>query len=1186
MYKVSDECRAILDSPDRTTDFYCQVTFPDGSTRRISSEHIKSGTAYVKSKCVSGSDFELGAVCVGEFGVSLLDDNIDSGNYQGAVIRPFCCVRLSDGTFEEIPMGVFNVTEISMPDRHTTKFICYDDMVKFDKEFAPPYGDGSYFSMPVGLWLSQICSSCGVSLSEESLQKISGMSNGNTLMGFAPAAPCNKDIKTYRDVITMITQLLCACALIGRNGELKIINFDRRYSDVYPGYARIINSRQRKSATIKNKKLYDSVSVQLTGLDGELYKHSYPPESSLSNALNIDNNPILRLSQSSVVESYLKEIADRLFMLTYYGAEAEIFSDPTIDAGDHLLLTGGVAGQGVRILVTKNDWTYRGSHKITSDASMIQAKASKHTVSGGGSGDTPVYTDLRNQYLYSLPPVFVTTQQKRLCFISFKPKDFASPVEIAGQICIEMIQSGIVTISSSVDGYDTKIATQQYLCKGTHTIEIMLPINTTEIKTYAVNFYIQCSHGRGESISEDFARANAHIAVRGYFDEPVFKSFSNCITTVNLASVNEVSIPVIDSESSQLGIIEWGDGTSEEYSPSKPYTHSYSEQGDYNITVDCYVEKFRFSGNISSLLLADSVKSIDAGAFAQQSQLSFAYIPPRVKSIGNYAFSGTALKSVYISYDCEYPVSAFPEGCIIRYYRYINDSKIIYTAGDGIEITGDIISLADVITGGTAGQTTAATPAFGEGFSMPWIKFNDKGQIIGSGSRTVVLPSLDTEMSDTSSNAVENKTVKEYVDIKYNTNRTDITALKAADKSMQTDMLNISKTVATNTATANTAKAKAEDALTKIGSGNAAGSATPGGAASSAEKLTKSAGSPTVPVYLDDGVPKVCMYTLGSMAAKNADDYAAKNHTHNYAGSSSSGGPAAIAEKLKTACKINGISFDGTADIKIPRSVKPMARIEGTSGVSGYFKIAHISITGNYVNTPILLSYIQRAGKEATLYICFNSVNNVDPTLAGFRARSLRNQSISAYIHKSAPSTWDIYVKKVEAYDVLFITDCRLRNDGTNIYFDNDQINALPEGAVKAVSAVYLDTDGADAAYLKKSAGGKLLYSGSMSTAGGSLTIPNLADYSSVLLQTSGVGVNGLSCGITALIPISYISKGNSIQLYGGIPNSAYVTSSGVQAAKGMGGYITASMTAGSPTTLTLEQSVGTIGTIQIYSII
>ena len=117
-------------------------------------------------------------------------------------------------------------------------------------------------------------------------------------------------------------------------------------------------------------------------------------------------------------------------------------------------------------------------------------------------------------------------------------------------------------------------------------------------------------------------------------------------------------------------------------------------------------------------------------------------------------------------------------------------------------------------------------------------------------------------------------------------------------------------------------------------------------------------------------------------------------------------------------------------------------------------------------------------------------------------------------------------------------------------------------------------------------ASGNLLYFGTISTAGGSVTIQGLADYSAVLLQTYGVGANGLNCGITTLIPIAYISKGNSIRLYGGIPSSSYITSDGPQAAKGMGGYITASMTSDSPSILTLEQSVGIIGNIQIYSII
>ena len=117
-------------------------------------------------------------------------------------------------------------------------------------------------------------------------------------------------------------------------------------------------------------------------------------------------------------------------------------------------------------------------------------------------------------------------------------------------------------------------------------------------------------------------------------------------------------------------------------------------------------------------------------------------------------------------------------------------------------------------------------------------------------------------------------------------------------------------------------------------------------------------------------------------------------------------------------------------------------------------------------------------------------------------------------------------------------------------------------------------------------ASGNLLYFGAISTAGGSVTIQGLADYSAVLLQTYGVGANGLNCGITTLIPIAYISKGNSIRLYGGIPSSSYITSDGPQAAKDMGGYITASMTSDSSSILTLEQSVGIIGNIQIYSII
>ena len=286
---------------------------------------------------------------------------------------------------------------------------------------------------------------------------------------------------------------------------------------------------------------------------------------------------------------------------------------------------------------------------------------------------------------------------------------------------------------------------------------------------------------------------------------------------------------------------------------------------------------------------------------------------------------------------------------------------------------------------------------------------------------------------------------------------------------------------------------ESKDAVTKeyVDNKNFAGSTTPGGAAASAEKLTKSVGSPTVPIYLDNGVPMVSKYTLGSMAAKNADDYSKANHTHDY-------------------LPLSGGTMN--PDSEIPYGTTGRAAGLGRNGMRVY-------TTSNGSAWASGVSFY-KTDKETSL------------------------GTIGAYGH-------------TDTLEYYYIGN-----------YQNPVVKITPDGKITTA------------------AGGNLLYDGSISTAGGSLAIPDLAEYSVVLLQTYGVGANGLNCGITTLIPIAYISKGNSIRLYGGIPSSSYITSSGPQAAKGMGGYITASMTSDSPSILTLEQSVGIIGNIQIYSII
>ena len=285
----------------------------------------------------------------------------------------------------------------------------------------------------------------------------------------------------------------------------------------------------------------------------------------------------------------------------------------------------------------------------------------------------------------------------------------------------------------------------------------------------------------------------------------------------------------------------------------------------------------------------------------------------------------------------------------------------------------------------------------------------------------------------------------------------------------------------------------AADALSKIGSGNAAGSTTPGGAAASAEKLTSDAGASREPIYFENGVPKVCQYALGSMCSKDANDYSKADHTHDY-------------------LSLSGGTMEPDSEIVIPYGTTGRAAGLGKNGVRVY-------TTSNGSPWASGVSFY-KTDKEASL------------------------GAIGAYGH-------------TDTLEYYYIGS-----------YQNPAVKITPDGKITTA------------------AGGNLLYSGAISMAGGSVTIQDLASYSAVLLQTYGVGANGLNCGITTLIPIAYISKGNSIRLYGGIPSSSYITSDGPQAAKGMGGYITASMTSDSSSILTLEQSVGIIGNIQIYSII
>lgn len=118
---------------------------------------------------------------------------------------------------------------------------------------------------------------------------------------------------------------------------------------------------------------------------------------------------------------------------------------------------------------------------------------------------------------------------------------------------------------------------------------------------------------------------------------------------------------------------------------------------------------------------------------------------------------------------------------------------------------------------------------------------------------------------------------------------------------------------------------------------------------------------------------------------------------------------------------------------------------------SGYFKIATITINKQYINSPIVMSILQR-GKDYAMNISikFSGVDSLDPALGSFKTYG--NLTCDAYIHKSNISTWDLYVKQSEAWDSISVFNYAnnyIKNQ-ISITWKSETVASLPSGAIQA----------------------------------------------------------------------------------------------------------------------------------------
>lgn len=170
MYPVSDAFLLAVKQNTRKYYWTGRITAKGGAVYDFDQNDIVKGSGYITSQCCGSTEIELGTVYAAEMGISLFCD-IDQYTLEDASVTLAYHLQLSDGSYEEVPMGIFEVSEANRKAK-CLEIKAYDYMVRFEKSFNGFEAVGNAFD-----FMNLCASACKVELAQTRAE-IEAMPNG------------------------------------------------------------------------------------------------------------------------------------------------------------------------------------------------------------------------------------------------------------------------------------------------------------------------------------------------------------------------------------------------------------------------------------------------------------------------------------------------------------------------------------------------------------------------------------------------------------------------------------------------------------------------------------------------------------------------------------------------------------------------------------------------------------------------------------------------------------------------------------------------------------------------------------------------------------------------------------------------------------------------------------------------
>lgn len=444
MYPVSDDFRCAVKQPVRTFDLNIGTQIADQSFIIPERDTVKD-SFYVSESCMKNDYMDIGAFVSATMHAIIdnKDGTYDNYDFSNAVFSPQVGLKVSNGSFENVPMGVFNANQPKKNSvQKTIEINAADNTFLFDVPWKKVIIE---FPCTVYNILDLTCKYVGVPL------KTTKFPNSTCIVLQRPT----KDM-SCRDVVSYIAQMAGCFARMDRAGELEFKWMGSIPDTIIVPESRVQLTKQEKNSG-KIKILYIKENVGESETQGDYL-------------IDLSDNPFIQPQTQEEEFTLICNTIENCGDFSFYPCSCDWDGDPTLQAGD-VIQQNTKDGQSFITYAAKTTYKYRNTSTIEANQNIsVKTGATSGDVKDSSANSTvAVYTD-ENSSIITL-----SSSETSIIDIVFATVNSSNPI-FSAAINFTITTAGTINFKYYIDNVEYYVTPKQTVSVGCCIVALHLPL--------------------------------------------------------------------------------------------------------------------------------------------------------------------------------------------------------------------------------------------------------------------------------------------------------------------------------------------------------------------------------------------------------------------------------------------------------------------------------------------------------------------------------------------------------------------------------------------------------------------------------------------------------------------------------------------------------------------------------------